>query len=382
VVDAARDLQSDDLTFDADGAGDALADALDSALPSDADGSAGCTMLVEVVESQGDVGWHTSLSADSAGALHVAYYDAGGGQLRYANNKGGTWAMKLVDGTGDVGRYASIHLDAVGKPIVAYYDATQKRPKLAIQLASGGWSTSSLDTSKTGVGTHLAGVRDVTGTLHLVYYDAVATDLRYARFDSGSWDYGYVEQSAGDVGTHGSIAVDSAGALHVAYRDATAKDLRYAKSSGAKSFSATVIDSSGDVGTDTAVAVTPAGVAHVVYHDKTSGSVKHARIDGTSIAKEIIATGGVGWYGDVLLDGSGAGGSTVVHAAYYDYQNGVLRYAVKNGKGAWKTVKVDGKKNAQVGWDLSMTKVLGSIHLTYYDAINTNLKHAMLTGCP
>jgi hypothetical protein len=376
--DATADAESDAATdADADAGGDAES-------PADgADGSGGgCAIQVEVVETQGDVGWHTSVAADSTGALHVAYYHAGAGQLRYATNKGGIWTSQLVDGTGDVGRYASLHLDAADKAIVAYYDATQKRPKLAIQLAGGGWSTSTFDTAKTGVGTHLAGARDAAGALHLVYYDAVATDLRYAWLQGGSWDFAYVEQSQSDVGTHASIAVDGAGVRHVAYRDATQKDLRYAKSTGTKSFSAKTIDSQGDVGTDTAIAVTKAGEAHVVYHDKTTGAVKHAVLEGSGGVKtDTIAAGGLGWYGDVMIDGSGAGGNTVVHAAYYDYQNGALWYA-SNGGGGWKTVKVDGKKIAQVGWDLSMTLVAGSVHLTYYDAINTNLKHAMLTGCP
>jgi hypothetical protein len=88
----------------------------------------------------------------------------------------------------------------------------------------------------------------------------------------------------------------------------------------------------------------------------------------------------VGWYTAVGVEV----GTGVVHAAYYDYTKGELRYASRKS-GSW-VVLVDGL-TGQAGWDLSMALRSGmnsgtnDVHLTYYDTVNGDLKHATLTNC-
>ncbi len=91
--------------------------------------------FVEVVHESpgGDVGRYNSIAIDpSTGRIHIAYYDAGGLDLRYARkDPGGGWALRLLDTEGDVGRHASIAVDQSGIVHVAYRDETNGDLKVA-----------------------------------------------------------------------------------------------------------------------------------------------------------------------------------------------------------------------------------------------------------
>src|SRR4030066_587326 len=78
----------------------------------------------KTVDSPGDVGWDSSIFVDSAGRVHISYYDATNGDLRPAVNAYGTWVIETVDSSGDTGWYSSIAFDSAGKPHIGYYDFT------------------------------------------------------------------------------------------------------------------------------------------------------------------------------------------------------------------------------------------------------------------
>lgn len=65
------------------------------------------------------------------GTLHVAYYDDGNGDLRYAVKAPGAWEIHTVDAVGDVGAWSSIVLDVNGHPHFAYQDANNFTMKYA-----------------------------------------------------------------------------------------------------------------------------------------------------------------------------------------------------------------------------------------------------------
>ncbi len=81
-----------------------------------------------------DVGQYSSIVANGAGDLFVAYYDVDNGDLKFIARYGGPaaqWTAPItIDGStavgsaltnGDVGMYASIALDASGLPAIAYF---------------------------------------------------------------------------------------------------------------------------------------------------------------------------------------------------------------------------------------------------------------------
>jgi len=123
---------------------------------------------IEVVESQGNLGYYTSLELDAQGRPRISYYDEGNGCLRYAWHDGSEWHIEVVDDTGDVGQYTSLALDAQDLPHVSYFDYTNE-------------------------------------------------DLRYARFDGARWLTETVDGGPGSAGAHTSLVLDGQGHPHISY---------------------------------------------------------------------------------------------------------------------------------------------------------------------
>jgi hypothetical protein len=82
------------------------------------------------------VGTHTSITIDGMGNVHISYYDAVNGDLKYATNAyGGVWGADVVDTVGYVGMYSSIKAEKtagqVGKVHMSYYDVMNLSLKYA-----------------------------------------------------------------------------------------------------------------------------------------------------------------------------------------------------------------------------------------------------------
>jgi hypothetical protein len=126
-------------------------DALMIAYPSNGDGncgvgSAGGDWNCYTVQTGEGVGQHASLALDDDGYFHIAYQDAGNGDLWYATSRrsvncgpGNSWHCYPVDSTADVvGQYASIYVDSEDHFHIAYYDDTNDALKYAVYVGSGG----------------------------------------------------------------------------------------------------------------------------------------------------------------------------------------------------------------------------------------------------
>jgi hypothetical protein len=120
--------------------------------PADGDGNcgvgeAGGDWQCDLIDAGEGVGQYASLAVDSDDHLHIAYYDAGNGDLRYATSRSGsncgpggdTWTCYPVTGAYlDVGQYASLYVDSEDHFHIAYYDATNDTLKYAVDVGSGG----------------------------------------------------------------------------------------------------------------------------------------------------------------------------------------------------------------------------------------------------
>jgi hypothetical protein len=78
--------------------------------------------------------YHTdrpSIAVDSAGKLHVSFYEYTGKNLMYATNASGAWVSEYVDVAGSVGEFSAIVVDAGDIPYIVYYDETNTDLKYA-----------------------------------------------------------------------------------------------------------------------------------------------------------------------------------------------------------------------------------------------------------
>lgn len=60
------------------------------------------------------------IALDTAGKVHIAYYDYSARELRHATNASGPWVSEAIDAQGDVGLHVGIASDGAGKLHLSY----------------------------------------------------------------------------------------------------------------------------------------------------------------------------------------------------------------------------------------------------------------------
>jgi hypothetical protein len=89
---------------------------------------------VSTVDSVGVTAPWPSIAFDSQGDLHVSYYDAAQGAIRYAKRSAQSWQKQTVALIGVAGPgYNDLALDSSGKAHLVFYDPTNKRLRYAKQ---------------------------------------------------------------------------------------------------------------------------------------------------------------------------------------------------------------------------------------------------------
>lgn len=317
--------------------------------------------VVEVVDTTGSVGTHTSVAVDAQGNPHIAYMENANGDIKHAAKSGGAWVIQVIHaGTGLEGypfSGLSLKLDGSGNPRVAYTHRFNSASVNYAAKSAGTWTIEVVDAN--GFTPSLA--LDSQGNPHIAYYSAGPGTLKYAHKSGGVWTLETVDARY-IVGFTPSIAIDAAGNPHISYVGGyLTGSLEYAvKSAG--SWSIETVDNT--VCTQLSSLVLDANDnARIAYLDCTNADLRYAsRAGGAWTIETADAVNGT--WASLALDEQGN-----PHIGY-----ALARYAVKSG-GTWTREIVDGMPSVGEYTSLALDGQ-GNPRMSYYDPINKDLRYA------
>lgn len=220
-----------------------------------------------------------AIVTDAEGTLHVSYYDVARGDLTYARKtSSGQWNHMIADpgtaASGVVGEWSSIGLDGQGGVHIAYYDLGTHDLKYAYRQRGGSFSTQRVGYAG-NLGLWAAVAADRDGTVHIVYEEPTATALVHVFGPAGGTLVPETVESEGATGRYPGIGIDSAGGVHVVYRKDT-RELRYGYKPRGGSFSLGTIDSQGLGFLRASLAIDSANGVHVAYYDDANDLLEYA----------------------------------------------------------------------------------------------------------
>ncbi|MEW6381614.1 MAG: hypothetical protein AB1611_18710 [bacterium] len=183
-------------------------------------------IIPEIIDDSADVGMVNSLSLDSAGNVHLAYYDWSHRDLKYACKRGSRWEIQVVDSFGDVGDWPALAVDQDGHPHLSYCDWTNRNLKYARHTGEG-WNLETVDASDDDTGRCTAIALDREGRPQISYFNLSRHRLMYAAHDGRTWQTRVVSEDE-DIEGSTALAIDSSGQSHIIYYNYTTGSLKYA----------------------------------------------------------------------------------------------------------------------------------------------------------
>lgn len=284
---------------------------------------------------EGSYCWDTHMVIDDNDELHAAY-STNTNLVVYMHYDGSSWTSTQVSSSAKVGP-VGIALDSNNHPHISFTGSHQYCGN-GLRLASFdgvAWTTNVID-SGGNKGCDSAIVIDRNDNAYIAYQDRSQSKLKFATNKSGSW-IPYTPETGGYnvayPGYFSSLAMDHQGQFHIAHYDNLEgnKDLRYSTGVPNGAWTTTVVDSSGDTGRNPSIAIDAAGDPHIVYRSWSGWKFKYATLNPSSPNWQVstIETGGstgdgTGESNSLIIDDEG-----MMHVAYTDETNGVLKYATK-----------------------------------------------------
>ncbi len=293
-----------------------------------------------------------------------------------------SFSSSTIDATG-AGYFTQIVVDKDGGRH-AIYATSLDSVRYSSAPANGSWGpfTTVFDGACTTWISVAIDTTTVPNKLHLSAYNSTLGDVVYSSATIGAssiiWSSSTVN-STNDVGGYSSIAIDSLGNPHIAYRDKTIGVLKYSSYSVTNGWqSYTVDDTPGtDSGLFTSIKIGQDGLRHIVYGSYGADydlKIATKAAVGWSTST-IVSAGSVGTYCSLAIEPNGD-----LHVSCKDETGGYLKY-IKRLSGVWQSeIIVDNFIGNGNLWNTIGIGANNSVHIAYYDTINTDLKHAQYEG--
>lgn len=232
------------------------------------------------------------------------------------------------------------------------------------------WFSEAVDiNTKTGIFSSIIAGPD--GSRYIAYLDDGNDDLKLATYNGSAWSLiSNVGESNGQNGWYPSLAIDRHGSLHISDYSMSEQQILYGSMAeeGIWKFEVAVDHVSA---LDTSLAITQDDIPHIVYFDEASGQVRDA------------VKGASGWASTAIGDGKKEGFSFPVivdqnnnlHVAFYGSSGGLIHATLAGN--AWSSEVVDPSAGGFPSLALDRS---GNLHISYYDPVNQDLKHAYQDG--
>jgi len=289
---------------------------IDACPPGDICGEHGCEPVTPPAET-GELGRHTVTALASNDRLVIATYDATHKNLVVGvEGAGATFDQRIVDGwhldgrqvvETDAGRWAALAIDAEDTLHLAWFDADRGALRYGRGGLTGDFALEDVDGLGPEVrGTH-ASIALREGIVHLAYRDETARALRHARRElDGTWTTRRIDPCAGeadcpaegleDYGEWARITVIGQ-SPRIAFYDRYRGDLKMAHRHSGGVWEVTTLDGrdaatgadTGDVGRFISLALTPERHPGLAYYDATRGTLRYL-VPGTP---PMVVDGGV-----------------------------------------------------------------------------------------
>jgi hypothetical protein len=276
-----------------------------------------------------------TLALDSKQHPHISYADHGtglGAKLRHAWWDGNKWQVIpiTVQSGAVVAYYTSIALDKNDKPMFSFYDYADPGNNFRLRMRAVMWMGDYFEAdtvdAQGGSGKYNSLAIDSQGTAHLAYANVKyeSSSLRYATWNGAEWKTQYLEGAPGSPTVTASVALilDSKDTPHITYSLLEKKEVKYATRVDGKWRTEPVAPLRKEAYPDrNGIALDPDGNPYISYYDAGTGALALChRKDGK-------------WYGEVLeQDFAGANSSLVIdhgmiYISYADEMNHLFKVA-------------------------------------------------------
>ena len=182
----------------------------------------------------GDIGGGNSIAMTSSDNYRISYYHKQYTNMKVASYYSTSWSSSIykytVQSNGNVGKHSSIAITPENHHHLVYTDHSDNVLKYAYCLIScygdDDWTIETVDASQGGNKPSIA--VNSSGSVHISYHHNPSGTIKYAVAANHSepWRTKSIGPSNGEFS---SIAVDEDGTIHIAYQDGENENLVYAK---------------------------------------------------------------------------------------------------------------------------------------------------------